>query len=335
MLSKFLQMRLKGLVILAFIILILPLFMSNSFHYDMATQIAIFAATVVGLNLLVGFAGQISLGHAGFFGVGAYFSAVMTGTYGWSPLPTMFVAAFVVGVLAWLVGRPILKLKGHYLSMATLAMGFIFAIIINNEGWLTGGPDGMSVPPFSVFGWELSSFNQYSLFGIEFGGDVAWYFFAGLILLLAVWIAENIIDSPIGRALRSVHGSEIAARVVGVDTARYKSLVFVISAVYASLMGSIYAHFAGFITPHLASFEQSIVLITMVVLGGMASTFGVILGAVVLKLLPQLLADFQELEMMMFGLILMLTMIFMPKGLLPTIQNKIAKMKRKKSEEQL
>lgn len=334
MLNKFLQMRLKGLIVLAVIILLLPLFMNNPFHYDMATQIALFAATVVGLNLLVGFAGQISLGHAGFFGVGAYFSAVLTGTYGWSPIPTLILAAITVGLLAWLVGRPILKLKGHYLSMATLAMGFIIAIVINNEGWLTGGPDGMPVPPLSIFGWELSSFNQYSLFGINFGGEVAWYLFAGLVLLVAVWIAQNIIDSPIGRALRSVHGSEIAARVVGVDTARYKSLVFVVSAVYASIMGSLYAHFSGFITPHLASFDQSIILITMVVLGGMASTFGVILGAVVLKLLPQVLADFQELEMMMFGLILMLTMIFMPKGLLPTIQNKIADIKRKKSEKQ-
>lgn len=335
MLNKFLQMRLKGLVILAVIILILPIFMNNPFHYDMATQIAIYAATVVGLNLLVGFAGQISLGHAGFFGAGAYFSAVMTGTYGWTPLPTMLAAAVAVGALAWLVGRPILKLKGHYLSMATLAIGFIIAIVINNEGWLTGGPDGMPVPPFSIFGWELSSFNQYSIFGIKFGGEVAWYFFAGFILLVAVWIAQNIIDSPIGRALRSVHGSEIAARVVGVDTAYYKSLVFVVSAVYASIMGSVFAHFSGFITPHLASFEQSIILITMVVLGGMASTFGVILGAVVLMLLPQLLADFQELEMMLFGLILMLTMIFMPKGLFPTLQEKLAKRKLKESEKQL
>lgn len=334
MLNNFMQMRLRGLVVLAVIILLLPLFMSNPFHYDMATQIAIIAATVVGLNLLVGFAGQISLGHAGFFGIGAYFSAVMTGSYNWSPVPTLLLAAVLVGLIAWVVGRPILKLKGHYLSMATLAMGFIIAIIINNEGWLTGGPDGMPVPSMSIFGWELSSFNSYSLLGMDISGYTAWYLFAGALLLLAVWLAQNIIDSPIGRALRSVHGSEVAARVVGVDTARYKSLVFVISAVYASVMGSVYAHFTGFITPAIASFEHSIVLITMVVLGGMASTFGVILGAAVLKLLPQVLADFQELEMMMFGLILMLTMIFMPKGLLPTIQKFIAKKVRKKSEDQ-
>lgn len=319
MFSRFTQFRLSGLVILAIVLFSVPAIISNPFYYDLATQMAIIGATVVGLNLLVGFAGQISLGHAGFFGLGAYFSGVMTGSYGWSSIPALLLGGVLVGIIAWIIGRPILRLKGHYLSMATLAVGFIIAIAINNERELTGGPDGMPVPPLDLFGWELSPFGLYSFFGLEVDGFVAWYLFASLILLLAVWLAQNLIDSPIGRALRSVHGSEVAARVVGVDTAKYKSLVFVISAVYASIMGSLYAHFQGFITPAVASFQFSIVLITMVVLGGMGSTMGVILGAVVLTLLPQVLADFQELEMVMFGLILMLTMIFMPKGLLPTI----------------
>jgi len=241
------------------------------------------------------------------------------------------VGAIVVGGIAWFVGRPILRLKGHYLSMATLAVGFIIAIILNNERAITGGPDGMPVPAFEVFGWELSSFGVYSLFGMEISGVQAWYMFASVVLLVAVWFALNLIESPIGRALRSVHGSEVAASVVGVDTAKYKSLVFVISAIYASLMGGLYAHFQGFITPAVATFEFSILFITMVVLGGMGSTFGVILGAVVLKLLPQVLADFQELETVMFGLILMLTMIFMPKGLLPTLTAIVSKRIRKKA----
>ena len=236
-----------------------------------------------------------------------------------------------MGFIAWIVGRPILRLKGHYLSMATLAVGFIIAIILNNERALTGGPDGMPVPAFEIFGWELSAFGRYSLFGITIEGFQAWYIFASVVLLVAVWFALNLIESPIGRALRSVHGSEVAASVVGVNTAKYKSLVFVISAIYASLMGSLYAHFQGFITPAVASFEFSILFITMVVLGGMGSTFGVILGAVVLKLLPQVLADFQELEHVMFGLILMLTMIFMPKGLLPTLTAFVSKKMRKKA----
>lgn len=331
MLNRFMQSRLRGLVILALILIILPAFLGNPFHYELVTQMAIIAATVVGLNLLVGFAGQISLGHAGFFGLGAYFTGIVTGTYGWSSIPALVAGAIAVGIIAWVVGRPILRLKGHYLSMATLAVGFIIAIILNNERAITGGPDGMPVPALNLFGWELSTFGQYSLFGVEISGVQAWYILASLVLLLAVWFALNLIESPIGRALRSVKGSEVAASVVGVDTARYKSLVFVISAVYASVMGSLYAHFQGFITPAVASFEFSILLITMVVLGGMGSTFGVILGAVVLKLLPQLLANFQELETVMFGLILMLTMIFMPKGLLPTLTALVAGKVRKKT----
>ncbi|KMQ75879.1 branched-chain amino acid ABC transporter permease [Marinobacter subterrani] len=331
MLNRFMQSRLRGLVILALILIILPAFLGNPFHYELVTQMAIIAATVVGLNLLVGFAGQISLGHAGFFGLGAYFTGIATGTYGWSSIPALVAGAIAVGIIAWVVGRPILRLKGHYLSMATLAVGFIIAIILNNERAITGGPDGMPVPALNLFGWELSTFGQYSLFGVEISGVQAWYILASLVLLLAVWFALNLIESPIGRALRSVKGSEVAASVVGVDTARYKSLVFVISAVYASVMGSLYAHFQGFITPAVASFEFSILLITMVVLGGMGSTFGVILGAVVLKLLPQLLANFQELETVMFGLILMLTMIFMPKGLLPTLTALVAGKVRKKT----
>lgn len=319
MFDKFMRIRLKGMIVLAIVLVVLPLFLTNPFQYDLATQILIVGASVVGLNLLVGFAGQISLGHAGFFGLGAYFTGIMTGTYGWSAVPALLVGAALVGLIAWIVGRPILRLKGHYLSMATLAVGFIIAIIISNEQQLTGGPDGMPVPAFDIFGWELSSFGLYSFLGMEIDGYLAWYLFAALVLLLGVWLAQNLIDSPIGRALRSVHGSEVAARVVGVDTAKYKSLVFVISAVYASITGSLYAHFQGFITPAVAGFDFSIILITMVVLGGMGSTYGVIIGAAVLTLLPQVLAEFQELEMVMFGLILMLTMIFMPKGLLPTI----------------
>lgn len=333
MLKSLTQHRLSGLGFLAVIILLVPVFLTNPFQYDMATLVLIYATTVVGLNLLVGYAGQISLGHAGFFGLGAYFSAIMTGTHGWSPIPTLLLGAALVGLLAFIVGRPILRLKGYYLGMATLALGFIIYITLNNEGGLTGGPDGMPVPGLSVFGWELSTFNTYSFLGLEISGSLAWYWLMGVLLVLGCWIAQNLIDSPIGRALRSVHGSEVAASVVGVDTAKFKNLVFVVSAVYASLMGSLYAHFQGFITPDTAGFMESIILVTMVVLGGMGSTLGVIFGAALLTLLPQLLADFHEYEMMMFGLILMLTMIFMPKGFLPTIQAFIRKKLHKKAED--
>jgi branched-chain amino acid transport system permease protein len=168
-------------------------------------------------------------------------------------------------------------------------------------------------------------FGSYEWFGMTITGTQLWYLLAAGGLFLAVWLALNLIDSPLGRALRALHGSEIAAQVAGVDTAKYKLRVFVISAVYASVAGSLYAHYSGFITPDIASFGHSIELITIVVLGGMASTYGVILGAAILLLIPQFLTGFQELEMVLFGAILMVVMIFMPRGLVPTIARRFQK----------
>ena len=216
-------------------------------------------------------------------------------------------------------------IRDSYLSMATLGLGVIAAIVINNEDQITGGPDGLPVAPLSLFGHELSVFGSYEWFGVAVTGTQLWYLLAAGGLFLAVWLALNLIDSPLGRALRALHGSEIAAQVAGVDTAKYKLRVFVISAIYASVAGSLYAHYSGFITPDIASFGHSIELITIVVLGGMASTYGVILGAAILLLIPQFLTGFQELEMVLFGAILMVVMIFMPRGLVPTIARRFQK----------
>jgi branched-chain amino acid transport system permease protein len=147
----------------------------------------------------------------------------------------------------------------------------------------------------------------------------------GAVLLAAIVLANNIVDSPVGRALRAVHGSEIAAQVAGIDTARYKVRVFVVSAVFASAVGSMMAHYIGFITPQVSSFFHSIELVTMVVVGGMASTYGAVLGAAILTMLPQLLSKFEGYEMITFGLILMFTVIFLPRGLLPTIAARLRK----------
>ncbi len=317
--------KIPGLAGLLLVLAVAPLLAANDFHYDLMIKICLTAMVAVGLNLLVGYAGQVSLGHAAFYAGGAYASALLTQNYEFTPLPAMLTAAVAVGVLAWLVGRPILHLKGHYLSMATLGLGVIAAIVINNEDQVTGGPDGLPVAPLSMFGHELSVFGSYEWFGITVTGTQLWYLLAAGGLFLAVWLALNLIDSPLGRALRALHGSEIAAQVAGVDTAKYKLRVFVISAVYASVAGSLYAHYSGFITPDIASFGHSIELITIVVLGGMASTYGVILGAAILLLIPQFLTGFQELEMVLFGAILMVVMIFMPRGLVPTIARRFQK----------
>ncbi len=299
--------RWGGLLTTAMVIALLPLFMANNYHYDVAVHVAINATVVVGLNLLIGYTGQISLGHAGFFGLGAYSSAILTANYGWPSLLALLSGALIVGLLAFAIARPILRLSGHYLAMATLGFGIIISIVISNESELTGGPDGMVVPPLSVFGWEIQDIR-------------IWYWILGVLLLFAIWLAMNIIDSPVGRALRAVHGSEVAAQVSGIDTTGYKVLIFVVSAVFAGVMGSLAAHISEYLTPDRAGFFHSIEFVIMVVVGGMASTFGAVVGALIITLLPQLLTGFKDWEMVVFGAILMSTMIFLPKGLVPTLQ---------------
>lgn len=304
-----------GILALALIIAILPIFLPNSFYYDVVILVGINAIVCVGLNLLIGYAGQISLGHAGFFALGAYFSGILVTNYGWPPIVAMVLGAVFVGVLAYILARPVMKLRGHYLAMGTLGMGVVISIILNQEGDVTGGPDGMPVAAFSAFGWQPAN-------------ELTWYWIIGGLLLLAVWLAFNLINSPVGRALRAVHGSEVAASVAGVDVTRYKALVFVVSAVFASIAGSLFAHYSGFLTPSEADFFHSIELVTMVVLGGMASIFGAVVGAAVLTLLPQLLTVFHDYEMLVFGGAMMITMIFMRRGLVPTLQASFKRWRR-------
>ena len=303
-----------GLVALAAVVAALPFALANNYYYEVAILVGLNAIVAVGLNLLIGYAGQISLGHAGFFGLGAYGSAILAARYGWPAWISLPVTLAGVALLAWAIGRPILRLKGHYLAMATLGFGVIVSIVIATEDRLTGGPDGMAVPPFSVFGFVLQ-------------GERLWYWVVGALLLGTVWFSLNLIDSPRGRALRALHGSEVAAELVGIDSARHKVSAFVISAVFAALAGSLTAHYAGFITPSKVTFLHSIELVTMVVFGGMASTFGAVVGAAVLTTLPQLLTALKEYEMVVFGAVLMLTMIFMPQGLVPALERALASFK--------
>ena len=298
--------RVAGTLVLAAVVALAPLVLRNNYAYDVATQVALNAIVCVGLNLLIGYAGQISLGHAGFFALGGYGSAILATRYGvpvWISLP---LACAGVGALAFVIGRPTLRLKGHTLAMATLGLGIIISIVLSTEDRWTGGPDGMAVPPLVLFGWIIK-------------GERTWYWLAGGALLLVVWLALNLIESPTGRALRALHGSEVASETLGIRSARYKLEVFVLSAVFAALAGALTAHYAGFITPAKASFMHSVELVIMVVFGGMASIFGAVVGAAVLTVLPQLLTVLQDYEMMVFGAVLVGTMVFFPQGIVPTL----------------
>jgi branched-chain amino acid transport system permease protein len=307
--------RSGGTLLLAALVLLAPLVLPNNYAYDVAIQVALNAIVCVGLNLLIGYAGQISLGHAGFFALGGYASAILATRYGvpvWISLPG---ACAMVGELAWVVGRPTLRLKGHTLAMATLGLGVIISIALTTEDRITGGPDGMAVPPLVLFGMAVQ-------------GESMWYWIAGALLVAAVWLSLNLIESPNGRALRALHGSEVAAQTLGIDAARFKLQVFTLSAVFAALAGALTAHYAGFITPSKATFLHSVELVIMVVFGGMASIFGAVVGAAVMTVLPQVLTVLKDYEMMVFGAVLVATMVLFPEGIVPTLARRFGRSKR-------
>jgi branched-chain amino acid transport system permease protein len=288
------------------ILVIAPFFFASLYYYRIGALVFIFALAVVGLNLLMGFAGQVSLGHAGFFGIGAYAVAIgptFLSTPSWASL---IAGAVLSGTVAFFVGRPILQLKGHYLAVATLGLGVLIFIVLTNEADWTGGPDGMNVPRLVLFHWRVH-------------GSYTWYWLAGVTFVVGYVLARNLVESPTGRALQAIHDSEIAARMLGVDVAAKKLTVFVVSAVYASVAGSYLALFDGHVTPDVAGFLRSIELVAMVVLGGMGSTFGALVGAATLVILPQALTVFHDYEQMMLGLIIMVFMIFLRRGIVPSL----------------
>jgi branched-chain amino acid transport system permease protein len=297
---------------LALLLLALWLVFPSGFSFRVATLVWISALAAVGLNLLMGLAGQVSLGHAGFVGIGAYAVALGPRHLGLDLLPSLGLGLVLAGLLALLVGRPILRLRGHYLAVATLGLGILIWLVLNSEVAITGGPDGIQVRRLVLFGWRVA-------------GAETWYWITGLALVLGVLVALNLEDSPTGRALRALHDSEVAAAVAGIDVARAKLAVFVIAAVYAALAGGLLALFNRFVTPQTADFLHSIELVTMVVIGGMGSCLGAVVGAAVLTVLPQALTVFHDYEHAVLGLTIILFMIFLRQGIVPSLAALLAR----------
>ncbi|MGP8120391.1 MAG: branched-chain amino acid ABC transporter permease [Xanthobacteraceae bacterium] len=310
-----LDRRAATLLAFAVIVAVLPLLFPSGYYYRVAALVFVSAFAAIGLNVLMGQAGQVSLGHAGFFGVGGYAVAIGPAHLGIAPWAAMPIGAVLSAALAYVVGRPILRLRGHYLAIATLGFGMLVALVITTESRWTGGPDGMPAAKLVLFGWRAS-------------GASTWYWISAAFMLIGAWIALNLAETPTGRAFRALHDSEVAARVTGIDVARIKLQAFVIAAVYASLAGSLLAMMNGFINPDQAGFLHSVELVTMVVLGGLGSVAGSIVGAAVLVTLPQLLTLFQEYENVMLGLIIIASMIFMRDGVVPTVARLLARRER-------
>jgi len=297
-------------------ILAAPLYFRGGYLMNVLVFVGIHTMLAIGLNLLLGYAGQISLGHAGFFGLGAYLSGILTTTYAWNPWIAMPLAALTVGGLAFLIGFPILKLKGHYLAMATLGLGIIIYIVFNETIDLTGGPSGLSGIPNLAIGT------------FTFDSDVKNYYLIWTITLATVLLTLNLANSRVGRALRAVHDSEVAARVVGVNARLLKVQIFALSAVISSIAGSLYAHTMTFVSPASFGFNFSVELLTMVVIGGLGSIYGSFLGAALLTLLPEFLRAAHDYDIIIYGGLLMLMVMFMPGGLVRGIPDLFRKLVR-------
>jgi branched-chain amino acid transport system permease protein len=292
--------------------------------FDTLIRIGILTIVLVGLNLLMGYAGQISLGQAAFYGIGAYVSAIMTTLASrhdvlpgvsrswWWPWLAILVGMVITGCFAYLIGRPILRLRGNYLAMATLGLGIIMYILFREGENFTGGNDGIAgIPRLAIGSFKIWPIQRY-------------YFLVWVFALVVIIIALNIVNSRVGRALRSIHGSEVAANTMGVDTAKYKLQVLVLSAVFASLAGSLYAHFQALIAPTPFGFVASVELVVMSVVGGIASIWGAPFGVTLIYVVREVLrarlhavlhGAGGEHEMIAYGIIVVVIMIFMPEGL--------------------
>jgi branched-chain amino acid transport system permease protein len=278
-------------------------------HYlDIMVFVGIFSLVTMGLSLLMGYAGQVSLGQAAFFGMGAYVSAILTGKFGLSPWLAMSAGMVLTGAMAYGVGVPSLKLKGHYLAMATLGFGVIIFVVFNEEVDWTGGPSGFAdIPGIGIGPLEINT-------------TLGYYYFVWVFVLLIVLFSLNIIHSRVGRALRSIHGSDVAANAMGVNTAAYKIRIFVLGAMYASLAGSLYTHYMTFLSPTSFDLFWSIKFLMMVVIGGMASIWGALLGTCLLTFLTnEWLHAFHQFDVLIYGFLLLLIIMFMPKGLVSLV----------------
>jgi len=288
---------------MAGIIILTGIMMSNAYHLQLLTFIGINTLLALGLNMLMGYAGQISLGHAAFYGIGAYTTAILTVHYSLSPWLALPAAILIAMAVAYIVGVPTLKLSGYYLGMGTLGFGMIVHILFREWSSVTGGASGfIGIPPLELGPISFTSGRNY-------------FYLVWALVLLSIIICQRIIDSRIGRGLRAIHDGEKAAKAVGVNTSSLKLQVFVLSAALSALAGFLYAHMVYFISPGTFDFITSIRMVTMVVIGGMASIWGALLGASLLTLLPEWLHSFSEFEMVVYGLVLMTVMIFLPQGL--------------------
>ncbi len=301
-----------ALIGLGLVVAVLPSLVGNNYQVFIFTLIGLMTLLTIGLSLVMGYAGQVSLGHATFYGLGAYATALLSTRAGLPPWAALLAAVAFTSLIGFALGVPIFRLRGHYLAMATLGLNVIFILLVKNEAQITGGPSGYTnIPPLALGGWLFDT-------------DIKIFYVVWLAVRVALWLSLNLVDSRVGRALRALHTSEVAAEALGVDVTAHKLRVFALGAALGGLAGGLYAQAVRFISPSSFDVLVSVELVTMAAIGGLANVWGSIFGAATVVLLAQFIRDrlgvwlegaSGEGEIIVFGLLLIFIMVLMPEGL--------------------
>ncbi len=303
-------------------------FFSGRNAVDIATLALIYVMLGLGLNIVVGFAGLLDLGFVGFYAVGAYTYALLFHWAGWSFWEALPLSGAAAALFGFLLGFPVLRLRGDYLAIVTLGFGEIIRLLLVNLVDVTGGPDGISgIPKPTLFGFELTrtasqegAQTLQQLMGIEFNTMhmvIFLYLLALCLALVTLWISNRLIRMPIGRAWEALREDEVACRSLGMNPTKIKLSAFTLGAMFAGFGGAFFAARQGIVSPESFSFIESALILAIVVLGGMGSQIGVVVAAILITVLPELAREFSEYRMLIFGLVMILMMVWRPQGLFP------------------
>jgi len=291
-----------GLLVLAVVLACVPLVLGK-YYLSVLILAGNYAIACIGLNLLVGYTGQISFGHNAFVGLGAYATAVMTTRLGWPSALALVAGLVLTAVVALGIGVPTLRLRGHSLAMGTVALGVVAHVLFNEIEPITRGYLGIgNIPPLALGSWALDS-------------DVKYYHATWIVILVAIVLCRRLVASRVGRALIAIRDNAQAARAMGIDVAGYKIRIFVLSALFASLSGSLYAHWVAFISPELFSLDIALFLIVILLVGGIGTLWGAPVGALALTILGESLRASKSFSQLTFGVLLIVVLLFAPNGL--------------------
>ena len=317
----------RGLIFLLIAIALVWPFFSGRAEIDIATLVLIYVMLGLGLNIVVGFAGLLDLGFVGFYAVGAYTYALLYYWAGWGFWEALPFSGMMAGLFGFLLGFPVLRLRGDYLAIVTLGFGEIIRLLLINLYEFTGGPDGISsIPKPTVFGMPMTrrapegqiTFHDFMGWSYDTQDVIVYLYLMALVLaLITLYVSNRVIRMPIGRAWEALREDEIACRSLGLNPTRIKLSAFTMGATFAGLGGAFFAARQGLVNPESFTFIESALILAIVVLGGMGSQLGVIIAAIVLTVLPEVAREFAEYRMLIFGLVMVLMMAWRPQGLLP------------------